>query len=233
MSTLIEHTQIIFEHLCEEIPPGLPRDIREEIDQAREQVKNNLSLTLEELEDTMIYVGKKLWPYREAFQEFYRVYEGTLGEVYLVRKFSLPMKKKYETFKATGGTFRDLHSGNNVSFFTPEERTALCEALVLVEEEIRAYSVQSILSGDERRYAKRVEEFQRILADMEEKLQGLRSMADMEGEHPELAAEIREQIRTFEHGFALLGPSIRHDAVCSAEEHFVGRKAIKKIRERH
>lgn len=233
MSTLIEHTQIIFEHLCSDIPPAVPREIREEITQASEQVKNNISLTLEELEDTMIYVGKKLWPYKQAFQEFYRIYEGTLGEVYLVRKFSLPMKKKYEKFKIEGGTFRELHSGVRINFFTPEERSLLCEALITIEEEIRAYTVQSILSGDERRYTKRVEEFEKILHDMEEKLQGLRSMADMEGEHPELAAEIRDQIRTFEHGFALLGPSVRHDAVCSAEEHFIGRKAIKKIRQRH
>ncbi len=233
MSKLIQHTQVIFEHLCAELPPGLPRELREEINQAKEQVKNNVALTLSELEDTMVYVGKKLWPYREAFQEFYRIYEGSLGEAYLLRKFSLPLKKKYEGFKALGGNFRDLHSGTNVNFFTPEDRTQICEALIAVEEEIRAYTVQSVLSGDERRYAKRIEEFSKIQSDIELRLSGLREMADMEGEHPELAAEIRDQIRAFEQGFALLGPSVRHDAVCNAEEHFVGRKAIKKIRQRH
>ena len=65
---------------------------------------------------------------------------------------------------------------------------------------------------------------------MENRLNALRLMADMEGEHPELAAEIRDQIRAFEQGFALLGPKVRHDAVCNAEGHFQERKLLKKMR---
>ncbi len=230
MATAIQHTQVILEHLCSDIPPSVPKEIKEDIEQAREQVRSNVSLTLVELEDTMTYIGKLLWPYREAFQEFFRVYEGDLGEQYLLRKFTPEMKKKYQTFKENGGTFRDLHAGNNVSFFTSEERVKVCESLIAVEDEIRAYAVQAILSTDERRYERRVEEFSKILVDMETRLNALRTMADMEGEHPELAAEIREQIRTFEQGFALLGPKTCHDAVCNAEEHFVGRKMVKKLR---
>ena len=107
--TAIQHTQVIFEHLANDVPPGVPKEVRENIGLAKEQVKNNVALTLTELEDTMVYVGKLLWPYREAFQEFFRIYEGELGEQYLLRKFSLPMKKKYTTFKENGGSFRDLH----------------------------------------------------------------------------------------------------------------------------
>jgi hypothetical protein len=230
--TAIQHTQVIFEHLSNDVPPGVPKEVRENIGLAKEQVKNNVALTLTELEDTMVYVGKLLWPYREAFQEFFRIYEGELGEQYLLRKFSLPMKKKYTTFKENGGSFRDLHSGSNLTFFTSEERVKLCGDLVAVEDEIRAYSTQLVLSTDEKKYQKRVEDFHKILDDMEHRLDALRLMADMEGEHPELAAEIREQIRTFEQGFALLGPKTRHDAVCNAEEHFHGRKAIRKWRGR-
>ncbi len=230
MATAIQHTQLIFEHLCSDIPPSVPAELKESIAQAREQVHNNVALTLTELEDTMVYVGKLLWPYREAFQEFFRVYEGDLGEQYLLGKFTPAMKKKYQTFKENGGTFRDLHAGSNLSFFTSEERVKVCEALISVEEEIRAYAVQAILSTDERRYQKRVEQFVKILTDMETRLDALRLMADMEGEHPELASEIRDQIRSFEQGFALLGPKIRHDAVCNAAEYFVERKKIHKMR---
>ena len=230
MTTAIQHTQVIFEHLCSDIPPGVPKEIKENIAQAREQVESNVSLTLPELEDTMIYVGKLLWPYREAFQEFFRVAEGDLGEQYLLGKFNPIMKKKYQAFKENGGSFRDLHAGTNVSFFTSDERVMVCEALISVEEEIRAYAVQAILSTDERRYERRVEEFKKILEDMETRLNALRTMADMEGEHPELASEIRDQIRGFEQGFALLGPKIRHEAVCNAGEHFEGRKKMYKMR---
>ena len=54
-------------------------------------------------------------------------------------------------------------------------------------------------------------------------------MADDEQEHPELAAEIRSQIRAFEYGLCLLGPAHHYEAVCQAEEHFIGRKEEKKM----
>ena len=59
---------------------------------------------------------------------------------------------------------------------------------------------------------------------MENQLNILRTMADEEQEHPQLADEIRAQIRGFESGLCFLGPENTFDDLCRLPEHFVGRK---------
>ena len=229
-SPSVRHTLWIFERLRGDAPPLVPIEISADLDQALEQIRSNFDLTLEELEGTFIVFGKKLWPYRKAFEEFLDVSEARLGEKFLLSEFARGLKQRYEEFKAHGGGLRDLHTGSPASFFTVPERNELCGALVEMNHEIRKYTAQAVLTTERRRYEQRIVEFQIILDDIEKRLDTLRRMADDEQEHPELASEIRAQIRAFEYGLCLLGPEHRYEAVCLAEEHFAGRREEKKMR---
>lgn len=231
-SPSVRHTLWIFERLRSETPPLVPKEISADMDQALEQIRSNFDLTLEELEGTFIVFGKKLWPYRKAFEEFLDVSEARLGEKFLLAQLSRGLKQRYEAFKTHGGELRDLHTGSPASFFTASERNELCSALVEMNHEIRKHTVQAVLATERRRYEQRVVEFQIILDDIEKRLDTLRRMADDEQEHPELASEIRAQIRAFEYGLCLLGPEHRYEAVCMAEEHYLGRKEEKRMRVR-
>ncbi|OGH71117.1 MAG: hypothetical protein A3C90_01535 [Candidatus Magasanikbacteria bacterium RIFCSPHIGHO2_02_FULL_51_14] len=229
MRTDIQHTLAIFEQLHKALPPLVPDRAREELAHALEHVRSDASLTLAMLEDTMIVFGKKLWPYRRAFQEFVDLYEGKLGEKMFVARLSIKLKRRYKEFQAHGGDFRDLHAGGPLGFFTPDERLELCGALVAARTSVRDHAMQAALSTDRDAYEERIEEFQDILSDIEKRLDSLRQTADREQEHPELAAEIRAQIRAFEYGLCALGPRIDYDAVCRADEHFEGRRQEKKM----
>lgn len=225
----VQHTLFIFERLFEDLPPLVPETIRRDMGSALEQMRHNFTLQLPELEDTMIVFGMKIWPYRKAFDEFYNMSESELGESLLFHHVSPKLKKRYQEFLAYGGTYRDLHAGKPAMFFSLEDRGELCGALVDVARDVRAHTAQLVLGADEKRYEERIVEFQLILDDLEKRLDTLRLMAEDEQEHPELAAEIRAQIRSFEYGLCLLGPSHSYEAVCSAEEHFVGRKQEKSM----
>jgi hypothetical protein len=126
----VQHTLAIFQQLYDSLPPLVPPEIKNDMKSALEQVRLNYSLTLEELEDTMIVFGRQIWPYRQAFQEFLEIYEGKLGEKFLVQKLSLELKKKYTEYQAHGGDFRSLHTGGPLGFFSPVERNELSGALV-------------------------------------------------------------------------------------------------------
>ncbi len=228
----VEHTKLLFERLCRQIPPLVPDDLQKDLSNALEQVQENVSLTLEELEDTVVFFGKKLWPYREAFLEFYRVYEGHMGETFLMQKLNPHLKKRYRLFKEMGGTFRDFHDGGLTDLFTAEDRMALCEILVDVNTELWNYTVQKVLSTDKAQYEERIGEFHTIFYGIEQKIKALEDMADNEQEHPELAAEIREHIRGFEQGLSLLGPKMGYEALCDIT-HFEGRKKEKTVLRRH
>lgn len=227
--TYIHHTLQIFEKLIRQIPPLVPEKLKDDMHKALEQLRHNTALDADELEETMVVFGKKIWPYRQAFLEFYRINEGMLGEKILLKKASPGVKKKYQEFKASGGNFRDLYHGRPALYFTPEERNELCVLLIETNEDIRRHTKQAVLSSQFVEYQKRIEEFKTILENIEGEIANLHKMADNEQEHPELADEIREHIKGFEHGISLLGPSLDYTAVCNASDHFATRKEQKKM----
>ncbi|MDP2684436.1 MAG: hypothetical protein Q8P20_05255 [bacterium] len=220
----VKHTLDIFSHLVLKMPPLVPKGIQTDVKQAYEQMKSNFGLELEETEKTIIVFGKKLWPYRRAFEEFFSVYKSEVGEKFLVGKLTPKLKRRYSEFLEYGGTFRDLHSGNPALFFSSDERVEACEALIQVNTDVSKYTAQAVLATTRTSYEKRVVEFQTILDDIEKRLASLLVMAEAEQEHPELAEEIRQQVLSFEYGLCLLGPPHHYDAICQSEEHFKGRK---------
>ena len=229
-SSSVKHTLDIFAHLIKKLPPLLDKNIKDDCHQAYEQMEHNYDLDMIELEKTIIVFGKILWPYRRAFEEFFNIYESKFGEKFLIGSLTPALKKRYKEFRDYGGVFRDLHSGNPALFFASTERTSICHSLISVNDDIIRYTTQAVLTSDRAKYEKRIVEFQIILDDIEKRLDSLRLMADKESqEHPELAAEIREQVLSFEYGLCLLGPPHHYDAICRAEEHFVGRAREKKL----
>ncbi|MCB9798662.1 hypothetical protein H6758_02975 [Candidatus Nomurabacteria bacterium] len=229
MSETIHYTLHIFERLIRQMPPLVPEKIQKDMHRAFEQMRHNPSLQEQDLEDTIVVFGKKVWPYRQAFLEFFRVHEGRLAEKAFLKKASAGIKKKYKEFQAGGGNFRDLYYGRLALFFTSEQRNEICVLLVEVYEDVRRHAKQAVLSSQRVQYEKRIEEFKKVLKDIEKQIEGLHMMADNEQEHPELAEEIRQHIRGFEHGIALLGPSIDYTAVCNSGLHFQMRKEQKRM----
>src|SRR3989344_7853421 len=220
----VKYTLNIFKRLIIKTPPLIPVILKEDAKHAYEQLCHNYDLTLGDLEKTIIIFGKKLWPYRKAFEEFFNIYESKFGEKFLIGKLAPALKKRYKEFREYGGAFRDLHSGNPALFFSPVERVEICRSLMSVNDDIIQYTAQAVLTSDRVAYEKRIVEFQVILDDIEKRLDSLRLMADDEQEHPELAAEIRQQVLSFEYGLCLLGPPHHYAAICQAEDHFVGRR---------
>lgn len=225
----IPYTIQIFDELCRHLPPLVPQKVATDMVAASVQIKNDPSLTVTAVEDALIAFGKKIWPYRKAFEEFLELYEGKLGESLLIVQLSSTLKRRYHEFVVCGGTYRDLHGGRPALFFSSAERTELCAALIAVSDAVRAHTIQAVFGIERQQYEERIREFTSILEGIEDQLQLLRKMAEDEQEHPSLAAEIRAQIRSFEYGLCLLGPRHSYEAVCQAPEHFVGRKKEKEM----
>ncbi len=224
----VRHTLDIFKRLVETMPPLVPKEVQGDMKAALEQCTNNLHLTLTDLEDTMVSFGKKIWPYREAFLELYRLYEGELGEQFLLRRLSKSAIKKFQDFQQSGGTFRDLYSGAPANFFTLEERGELCRGLIETQGDLDQYARQAVVSRDEKKYKSRIVEFEKIFMEVEKQLNDLLLRAEKEQEHPELSAEIREHVRGFEYSFCLLAPKLNYEAVCQSAGFFDERKKHKK-----
>lgn len=225
----MQYTISIFELLASALPPLVPDRLSSSLEQAVEAARRNPSLTLEDLEDAMIIFGKKIWPYKKAFEEWVDMFQGKLGEKFFVGRMDNALKARYRDFESYGGTWRDAASGASALFFSAQQRHALGQILVDALIDVKGHARQAIMSIDRERYEERVAEFKNILDDIENRLSALRRMADEELDYPELAVEIRSQARSFEHGLCLLGPPHSFEAICKAEEHFIGRRIEKNL----
>jgi hypothetical protein len=223
----VQHTLVIFEIMQRRMPPMVPNEIVEEFKHVIEHLKSDYNITLTELEDTVVVFGKKIWPYWKAFEEVVNMEEGNIGEKFFMGRLSPHMKKRYKEFKEHGGDFRDLYSGDPMHFFEVDERVDFSHAFVEMDRDIREHARQMVLSTEQKHYQDSVIEFQNIYDDIEKRLDSLRLLADDEQEHPQLAEEIREKIKSFEHGLCLLGPSTRYEEVCGIEDHFDSRRKTK------
>ncbi len=226
-----QHTKAIFQHLYDFVSYVLPLELQEEMSHALEHIKNDTELSREDIEDTMIIFGKKVWPYRKALQENIELHEGNVGDQFFRGALSRSMQKRFEEFLQHGGTLRDIHSGAPAHFFSVEERVELNHALVDMHQHLKAYVLQHLKGLGRKEFDARVAEFTKILENLETELEHIRDMADDAQEHPLIAREMREHVRGFEHGLAFLGPEYSEEEVLRAREHFVGRKKELTVRQ--
>ncbi len=224
-----KYTITIFQQIYNQLPPLVPEQIKEEMKHVLEHLQNDLTVTIDDVDETMIVFGKQIWAYWKAFQELLDLHEGELGEKFFLGHLPRELKARYKQFKEHGGTYFDVYSGSPRSFFTMEEWQTLTGVLVEVDNDIRNYTRQAVLSTEKNKYEELIINFQTILDDIEKRLISLRQIADDEQEHPQLADEIREQVRAFEFGLCLLGPHTKHEDVINAESFFQERKAYKKL----
>ncbi|HLD31350.1 MAG TPA: hypothetical protein VJB37_00425 [Patescibacteria group bacterium] len=226
---LTRHTLDIFKKIQANLPPLTPPELAKEYEHALEHLENDFTIGHREVEDLVISLGKKIWPYWKAFFEFYDLNQGKLGEKFLLARLSPDLKKRYQAFCAHGGDYHDLRSGAPASFFKPEERIIITAALIAVDGDIRNFTRQAVTSTEMNKYEEAIFSFQEIIDDIEKRLQSLRQLAEDEGEHPRLAEEIRERVRAFEFGLCMLGPHTPYHEVINAPDYFTDRRHSKNL----
>lgn len=219
-----KHTLSIFRLIIANLPPFFPRDISDKMKNGLEQLDNDPRVTPKMVEDMMIKFGYDLWPWNEAYREFFVSAEGRLGEHFLLSHLSAELGASFMRYRNYGLSWKDLYSGRAVQYFTPEERPELGQSLVATKNDLIRFTDQEIVSLYKEKFLARVEEFKKILEKVKSVIFNLRQMADEEQYHPVLADEIRERVKFFEMGLCLLAPSFSVEEADRALDFFTERK---------
>lgn len=214
----------LFKHLYNTLPPLFPEDIKKDMQKTLSSLETAPKNSLADIEDTMIAYGFEVWPWREAYKEFYFKIETSMGEDFLLPRLSSELQDRYHEFKKSGGTFEDIHRGRKLASFTSEDRQALCEALINMQTDLKKYVSQHLGSTEKKAYFSRVENYKQVVQEIKEILQNLKTVAEAEKDHPILADEINAKIRSFEESLCLLGGELNYTEVCQAPEFFEGRR---------
>jgi predicted choloylglycine hydrolase len=118
----VQHTLYIFERMHDHLPPLIPSEILELFEKRLEGVRNQHDIALEEVEQIMAEVGKKIWPYMRAFEDVHKHYTDKLGQELLHQRASTGLKRKLQIFKEMGGTYQDVYRGSGSDFLGVGER---------------------------------------------------------------------------------------------------------------
>jgi len=209
--------------LVENIPPLFPEDLKYQI---KKNLKNaqDAGMDLSGLESIMIEFGYTIWPWNQAFKEMLVVTEENIGEQFLLSSLPDSLQEKIFEYRQMGLSLKDFHSGKLANYFNEEERVLLSAALVDMKNYLKDFTNREVVGVKKDLYLKKVQEFKDILIEITSSLDRLKNLADKEDDHPNLAAEIRSRVESFEHGLCLLAPQFSHDEVKQAHDFFVGRK---------
>ncbi|MFA6486586.1 MAG: hypothetical protein WCT40_04455 [Candidatus Magasanikbacteria bacterium] len=220
----MKSTLDIFKRLRDRLPPLFPTHTADKMRQVIGHIENDPSATLDDIENTMVVFGYELWAYSRAYHEFYSSIEDQMAEEFLLSHLSPEMRDRYREFKIYGGNWRDLHSGGAAKFFSQHDLSELARSLVDTRQVLRQYSEREAVGVKRAKYLKSVARYQNILEEIKIKLDELRRFADAEIDHPQLASEVRERVRLFEHGLCDLAPSMDPEAVRQSVDFFAGRR---------
>ncbi len=222
--SMSQSTINIFRLFHRDLPSLFPISRREKIGEVLARLENSPTTGISEIENAMIAFGYEAWPWHKAKRHFWQKAWDKLAEHFFLPKLSPSLRGKYGDFVLCGGTLESVHAGEPADYFNIDERSELSSALSQLEIDLKNY-VDTQINGLEKEFFLNLVDEYRVLADkIKDKLAELKIMASQENEHDNLAREIKEKIRLFEHGWCYLAPEPRYHDVVAAVEFFQGRK---------
>ncbi|OIO20302.1 MAG: hypothetical protein AUJ23_00545 [Candidatus Magasanikbacteria bacterium CG1_02_32_51] len=225
----IQHTLNIFKQVYRNLPPLVDIKVREQMRDKIEEVVENSQLTLRELEDFMIFYGKKIWPFVQAFEDIYHLYHEKLSEKIFLQKASKKITKKYILMKETGVKFVDLFSGAVHHFFDYEDKMELSELLISLKKDIRQHAIQAVMTHEKENYEMKINKYGQMVKDINLVIEDLHKFANEEKDR-DFVDDILDKTRTIEYSLAFLGPKISYGEIMDLPEYYLGKKEEKKMR---
>ncbi|MDO8499118.1 MAG: hypothetical protein Q7S66_00460 [bacterium] len=221
----MQSTLSIFKIYLDGLPDEMPAHLTDKSDHILADIEKNENLTLEELEDMMIGFGYQTWPWHRAYQEYLRATEHSMFDHLVVPKLQQELRNKYEKFRRYGIPYEAFQSGACLrEHFSVEEIPRLVAAIMDTKHNVEGLTHRQIEGQQKDKFLLRVMALNNILSEIKTDLDQMKSMAESETDHTELAHEIRAKVRRFEQGLCLLAPEPHPEDTRQALEFFIGRK---------
>lgn len=183
-------------------PAIFPTSRKEEMLRKCQELEADPQVSLQTIEETIFQFGEEIWPYFKAFEEFYKKYGQKKEENSLKDLLSSDLLNKYLEFVRSGGNVNDFRKGSLFeTFFTPDEKFLLGEAIIQARHQTLAFVEKLALEEKREEIEELIKKYQDLLNKMKEKLAILEHLAQ---ENPKWAGEILEKIKAVKESFCFL-----------------------------
>ncbi len=176
------------------------------------RLEQDINISKEDIEHTILKVGKAIWPYRRALFDLHQRYGQPLEEQHLQERAPDALKPKLEEYFREGGTPDDLERGALPfeSIFNPEEKQILVDLMLQVHDELMTQFQHECVSQRRDECHNLVDHYHDEQATIEHLIERLRTMAI---DSPDWSGEILEKINAFEDGWSLLDREVTREEV--------------------
>jgi len=211
------------------LPPTFAAPAKKRYKERLQYFWDNPAVSYEDIVKTIASLGKESWPYRRAYDELYVRYGRPSEESHLLENLDQVVRQKFEAFIHEGGKINHIESARSAEdlrvpspferYFTPEEKFAIQQALLLAREAARK-EIDDLVTGKKAyEYDRLVEQYKGLRQRIESKLEDLRGLADVS---EKWRPDIQEKIRLLEQGWSVVETGIDEAAVESELDYWKG-----------
>jgi len=208
----IEHpcqfTLNLFLEMIEKAPVTFPAERKEEMEKKREVFLKDKKIACAKVEEAVVFFGRKIWPYREAWQEIYEKYGRPKEAEYFEKNLPKELHEKYFACKVKGGghCLREYRMcGLMEKCFSPDEKFFLDQTVISTLSKTKEEVDKLVLGEKKEEYQSLFEKWSALQKTMAEKIEELKKMARA---NLKWRAEILDKIKTIEHGWSMIEQDI-------------------------
>ncbi|MBN1585002.1 hypothetical protein JW899_01410 [Candidatus Uhrbacteria bacterium] len=225
------HTLSLLRLAIDRLPPTFDGERKRFYEEKLKEFESDPNVGYGEINRVIVDFGKESWPWRRAYEDFYRTYGRSSEEAHLLSGLGSELREKYERFIHEGGKINHLESerprsGDDLHrptpferYFTPEEKFAIQEALLAARDESRR-EIDGLAVGEKAEdYGKAVGEWVRRQEEMDGKIRELKRLATVSSRWQ---PEIEDRIRMIEEGWSVVERGIDTEALGRELEYWKG-----------
>jgi len=181
--------------------------------------EKNDQLALVQVEDKAIEFGKEIWPYKEAYEAFYKIYGEAKEHMLMREKMSEAAREALDKFVKEGGNIESVKDGVKFEhFFNSDIRAEIVNAELDAHDGVRG-EMEALIGGEKK------SDFEALLLKYREQLEAIAAKISefkiLAVRSEKWQAEIQDKVRTFELGLALLEPTPSLDDVKSEIQYYI------------
>ncbi len=207
-----------FRRAIEKLVPLTPKEVIDEADRLAGELESNESSTAEQIRQALVYIGRKEFPYRKAYQELCagdeeaRMQEIVLGKIDDVTKSMMEPVTKY------GVHILDFVKSSQFEALSDDAKVAIDNAIREAHDVVNRQCDERASSRSEsyqelvRRWTGEVENIQKLI-DV------LKDMADRDARYHD---EILGRARQIEDGFSMIEEDPSQELVEKEIAHWAG-----------
>lgn len=193
------------------LPPSFSREKKRGYEKKLQQFLAKPDVPYADIQKVIVSLGKESWAQRRAYQDIYGRYGRSSEEAFLLQHLDAGVRERYEQFIHEGGKIQyvsrvkteaeQLQPSPFERYFTPEEKFAIEQALLVARDYARA-EIDALVTGAKKdEYAELVKQYEAIETQMEDRIEELRNMASVS---KKWEATILDRVRILEEGWSVV-----------------------------